>query len=140
MFTSPVCTVPSYQHGMCLCCVEELRGAWPMAGCLQCGRVKVDLTSSSRISSAQLCPECEVSVSRTRGLSHLTSPHPNRLATRQFRQLHLIINRSHQPALYSGISMHPPATCVLVRGSSHITSYVFGVSDTPWWLCHPVIF
>ena len=53
---------------------EERRGAWPMAGGLQCGRVKVDLTSSSRISSAQLCPGCEVSVSRTRGLSHLTSP------------------------------------------------------------------
>ena len=95
----------------------------------------------------QLCPARPSSAQGARsrchghGASHnLTSPHPNRLATRQFRQLHLIINRSHQPALYSGISMHPPATCVLVRGSSHITSYVFGVSDTPWWLCHPVIF
>ena len=43
---------------------EELRGAWPMAGGLQCGRVKVDLTSSSRISSAQLCP----ALPRVRGL------------------------------------------------------------------------
>ena len=26
-----------------------------------------------------------------------------------------------------------------IRGCSHITSYVFGVSDTPWWLCPPVV-
>ena len=65
-------------------CGEELRGAWPMAGGLQCGRVKVDLTSSSRISSAQLCPGCEVSVSWTRGLSHLpiqTLPQPGNLGS-----------------------------------------------------------
>ena len=26
-----------------------------------------------------------------------------------------------------------------LRGGSYLTSYIFGVSDTPWWLCHPVV-
>ena len=28
---------------------------------------------------------------------------------------------------------------LFIYGCSYITSYVFGVSDTPWWLCHPVV-